>query len=129
MPQHEADDKFFLHGDGWLRRWEVVNATQSGCLLRLRGWHPCGYDYTAQLCYQLEASSLHASLTLTHSGERPMLYGCGFHPFFTFDVRSTAQFSASGYWPEGEQHLPLPRSTKSHPWLISLARSMVKMPG
>ena len=37
-----------------------------------------------------------------------MLYGCGFHPFFAFDARSTAQFSASGYWPEGEQHLPLP---------------------
>jgi aldose 1-epimerase len=36
-----------------------------------------------------------------------MLYGCGFHPFFVFDTRSTAQFSASGYWPEGEQHLPL----------------------
>lgn len=47
LPQHEADDKFFLHGDGWLRRWDVVNTTQSGCLLRLRGWHTCGYDYTA----------------------------------------------------------------------------------
>lgn len=98
LPQHEADDKFFLHGDGWLRRWEVVNATQSGCLLRLRGWHPCGYDYTAQLCYQLEASSLHASLTLTHSGEQPMLYGCGFHPFLPLmrAVRRSFRPAATG---------------------------------
>ncbi len=36
-----------------------------------------------------------------------MIYGCGFHPFFAFDKRSTAQFTAGGYWPEGEQHLPL----------------------
>ena len=36
-----------------------------------------------------------------------MIYGCGFHPFFAFDKHSTAQFSSSGYWPEGEQHLPL----------------------
>ena len=65
LPQHGADDTFFLHGDGWLQRWQVITVTQSGCLLQLRSWHPCGYDYTAQLCYQLEASSLHASLTLT----------------------------------------------------------------
>lgn len=107
LPQHGADDTFFLHGDGWLQRWQIITATQSGCLLQLRSWHPCGYDYTAQLCYQLETSSLHASLTLTHCGEQPMIYGCGFHPFFAFDKRSTAQFTAGGYWPEGEQHLPL----------------------
>ena len=93
LPQHDADDTFFLHGDGWLQRWQIITATQSGCLLQLRSWHPCGYDYTARLCYQLETSSLHASLTLTHCGEQPMIYGCGFHPFFVFDKRSTAQFT------------------------------------
>lgn len=100
LPQHGADDTFFLHGDGWLQRWQVITVTQSGCLLQLRSWYPCGYDYTAQLCYQLETSSLHASLTLTHCGEQPMIYGCGFHPFFAFDKRSTAQFTMRGYWPE-----------------------------
>lgn len=107
LPQHDADEVFFLHGDGWLKRWEVVSATLSGCLLRLRSWHACGYDYTAELCYQLEASCLHASLAIRHHGEQPMLYGCGFHPFFTFSRGSTVQFSAGGYWPEGEKHLPL----------------------
>lgn len=107
LPQHDADDVFFLHGDGWLKRWEVVAATESHCLLRLRSQHACGYDYIADLCYQLEESSLYASLMITHCGVQSMIYGCGFHPFFAFDSHSMAQFTAGGYWPEGEQHLPL----------------------
>ena len=35
LPQHGADDTFFLHGDGWLQRWQVITATQSGCLASL----------------------------------------------------------------------------------------------
>lgn len=107
LPLHEADERFFLHGDGWLKRWEVADATDDRCRLRLRSQLACGYDYLAELQYVLEASVLRASLTIAHLGKRPMLYGCGFHPFFVFDARSTVQFSASGYWPEGEHHLPL----------------------
>lgn len=107
LPLHNADDSFFLHGDGWLKRWEIADATDDSCRLRLRSQLACGYDYLAELQYVLEASVLKASLTIAHLGKRPMLYGCGFHPFFAFDVHSTLQFSASGYWPEGEHHLPL----------------------
>lgn len=107
LPLHEADDTFFLHGDGWLKRWEVMAATDNCCSLRLRSQLACGYDYLAELHYQLEGTILKTSMTITHLGKRPMLYGCGFHPFFAFDANSTVQFAASGYWPEGENHLPL----------------------
>lgn len=107
LPRHQADDTFFLHGDGWLKRWEVAARGRDSCSLRLRSQHPCGYNYLAVLDYLLDGAALKASVTITHLGERPMLYGCGFHPFFAFNARSTAQFQASGYWPEGEQHLPL----------------------
>lgn len=106
LPFHDADDHFFLHGDGWLKRWQVETVTKDACLLTLRSQHPCGYDYFATLAWSLEGAMLNASLALTHCGERPMLYGCGFHPFFILDAHSTVQFSASGYWPEGEHHLP-----------------------
>jgi aldose 1-epimerase len=64
LPQHGADDTFFLHGDGWLQRWQIITATQR-LFAAVAQLAPCGYDYTARLCYQLETSSLHASLTLT----------------------------------------------------------------
>ncbi|HAT8011743.1 aldose 1-epimerase [Citrobacter rodentium NBRC 105723 = DSM 16636] len=106
LPLHHADERFFLHGDGWLKRWEAIGVESHGCLLRLRSQHACGFDYLATLHYALDGATLTASLSITHQGERPMLYGCGFHPFFAFDAHCTVQFSASGYWPEGELHLP-----------------------
>ncbi|KNC88950.1 aldose 1-epimerase [Trabulsiella odontotermitis] len=106
LPQSPVDADFYLHGDGWLKHWQVVEQTASGCELQLRSQHSCGFDYLARLRYQLQDNALHATLQLTHCGAVPMLYGLGFHPWFYFDERSRVQFSASGYWPEGEQHLP-----------------------
>ena len=107
LPRHHADAHFFLHGDGWLQCWDIIARGGDFCVLQLRRQHVCGFDYLAQIRYQLLRNQLIASLTLTHCGSTPIPYGCGFHPFFSFDKRSTVQFAASGYWPEGEQHLPL----------------------
>lgn len=106
LPQSPVDERFFLHGDGWQACWEVASLTDSECVLTLRRQHACGFDYQATLRYQLRGNVLRAELMLTHLGPRPMLYGLGFHPWFYFDARSRLQFSASGYWPEGEHHLP-----------------------
>lgn len=107
LPHHQADEQFFLHGDGWLKPWTVISQTSDCCVLQRQSQHACGYDYLAELRYQLRDNTLHVELHLTHRGELPMLYGCGFHPWFYFDATSQVQFQASGYWPEGELHLPL----------------------
>ncbi|AIJ07118.1 Aldose 1-epimerase [Edwardsiella anguillarum] len=106
LPQSPADAQFFLHGDGWLKRWQVAAQSAGGCELRLESRHDCGFDYQARLRYTLTENALQAELHLTHRGERPMLYGLGFHPWFPFSPGTRAQFSASGYWPEGDTHLP-----------------------
>ncbi|NEU34698.1 aldose 1-epimerase, partial [bacterium LRH843] len=87
LPRHHADEYFFLHGDGWLQRWDIIEYGAEYCVLQLRRQHACGFDYLAQLRYQLLRNQLIAELTLTHYGEVPALYGCGFHPFFPFDER------------------------------------------
>lgn len=107
LPDSPVDAHFFLHGDGWLQRWQVASVSQTDCVLTLRSQHDCGFDYQATLHYQLREQVFRAELTLTHLGPRPMLYGLGFHPWFYVDDRSRVQFGASGYWPEGEHHLPL----------------------
>lgn len=107
LPQSPRDATFYLHGDGWFKQWQVTSRSPTRCVLQLRSVDPCGFDYVAQLHYQLFDNALHASLTLTHCGPEPMLYGLGFHPWFFFERESSVQFSASGYWPEGENHLPL----------------------
>ncbi|EHR8838381.1 aldose 1-epimerase [Shigella flexneri] len=107
LPHHHADADFFLHGDGWLQRWDVITQGEDFCTLQRRSQHACGFDYLAIIHYQLKKNHFVATMTLTHCGDSPMIYGCGFHPFFHFDTRSRLQFQASGYWLEGEQHLPL----------------------
>lgn len=106
LPQSPVDERFFLHGDGWQSRWQIASHSDTACVLTLRSQHQCGFDYQAWLRYQLRGNVLRAELTLTHLGQAPMLYGLGFHPWFCFDAQSRLRFSASGYWPEGEHHLP-----------------------
>lgn len=107
LPHHEADDAFFLHGDGWLKKWRVMAAAPERCTLQLHSQLSCGYDYEATLEYKLTGDTLSVALTLVHQGAQPMLYGCGFHPWFYFTNQYRAQFHVSGCWPEGESHLPL----------------------
>lgn len=106
LPSSLADSHFFLHGDGWLTRWDILERAEDYCLLQMRQRHPCGFDYCAELRYALRGSTLEITLNLTHLGDDPMLYGGGIHPFFALTPQSQIDFSASGYWPEGEQHLP-----------------------
>ncbi len=106
LPESPVDKQFFLHGDGWLTLWEVAEHGDESCVLRLRKRHACGFDYQAEVVYQLSENALHVSLAVEHKGDEPMLYGGGVHPFFHFTPQSRARFSASGFWPEGESHLP-----------------------
>ncbi|HEX4503664.1 MAG TPA: aldose 1-epimerase [Scandinavium sp.] len=107
LPESPTDAQFFLHGDGWHLLWEVAEQSREHCLLRLRQRHACGFDYQAELSYRLRDNALEIGLSLEHLGDQPMLYGGGVHPYFHFTPQSQIQFSASGYWPEGESHLPL----------------------
>lgn len=99
------------------------------CVLQLRRQHACGFDYLAQIRYQLLRNQLVAALTLTHCGSTPIPYGCGFHPFFPFDKRGTVQFAAAGYWPEGEQHLLSAGKASCPATPISATRSTVRIAG
>lgn len=107
LPQSAIDSRFFLHGDGWSACWQVVEQSHEHCVLQMRSSHPCGFDYQATLRYTLQGPEVVIMLSLTHLGRTAMLYGGGVHPFFSMTPDSRIQFTASGYWPEGELHLPL----------------------
>lgn len=107
LPESPVDAQFFLHGDGWLARWQVAEQSRQHCVLHLRRRHTCGFDYQAKLVYRLRDNALDIAIELTHLGGTPMVYGGGVHPFFHVTPQSRIQFAASGYWPEGESHLPL----------------------
>ncbi|WP_455425407.1 aldose 1-epimerase [Dryocola sp. LX212] len=107
LPPGPADARFFLHGDGWTRRWQVESGDRNQIVLTLRSRHDCGFDYLARLHYRLMGRRFFAELELTHVGVQPMVYGLGMHPFFHLTPETRVQFGATGFWPEGELHLPL----------------------
>lgn len=107
LPKSPVDEQFFLHGDGWLKTWRVEKHDAQHIALTLQSQHACGFDYQARLIYRLEEKRFIAELELTHQGGKPMVYGLGFHPFFHLTPATRVQFGATGFWPEGEHHLPL----------------------
>lgn len=107
LPESPLDTQFFLHGDGWLRRWDIADQGADFVTLETLSQQACGFHYRASLTYRLAGNLFQAELKLMHIGEAPMIYGAGFHPFFHLEADSRVQFLASGFWPEGEQHLPL----------------------
>jgi len=106
LPQSPADKQFFLHGDGWLKDWQVEKHDVLQLVLILESQYDCGFDYHARLIYRLEGKRFIAELELTHQANKPMVYGLGFHPFFHLTPATQVQFSATGFWPEGANHLP-----------------------
>lgn len=107
LPKSPVDEQFFLHGDGWLKTWEVEKHEPVNLVLTMESQYDCGFDYQARLAYRLEGGRFIAELELSHRGTKPMVYGLGFHPFFHLTPSTRVQFGATGFWPEGENHLPL----------------------
>lgn len=107
LPKSPVDAQFFLHGDGWLKTWQVEMHDTQMIVMTLNSQHDCGFDYHARLTYRLEGPRFIAGLELTHQGSKPMVYGLGFHPFFHLTPSTRVHFGATGFWPEGANHLPL----------------------
>jgi aldose 1-epimerase len=106
LPGSPVDEQFFLHGDGWLKTWQVETHDAQQIVLTLESKHRCGFDYQARLTYRLAEQCFISELELTHQASKPMVYGVGFHPFFHLTPSTHVQFGATGFWPEGANHLP-----------------------
>lgn len=106
LPASPVDEQFFLHGDGWLLPWRQLESTKNYVTLVLESRVEGLYHYRALLTYGLWGNLFSAMLQLTHLAEVPFPYGVGFHPFFTRQPDTQAQFDCDGYWPEGQFHLP-----------------------
>ncbi|MHA1553734.1 MAG: aldose 1-epimerase [Alphaproteobacteria bacterium] len=95
-----------IHGDGFQRAWDVVEASPRAVHLVLRDGAIGPFRYRADLTYRLDAGRLSAGLTLANTGERRLPFGGGFHPWFPRRIDTRLQFHATGLWLEDARHLP-----------------------
>lgn len=113
-----VDANYFLHGDGWLTKWEkrelqkevsegeVLPLDQSELYLSMHSNIEGICAYKAEQHYILEKNKLTIIMCLTNIGSVPFPFGMGFHPFFHCLPDTLVQFKATGFWLEDDNYLP-----------------------
>lgn len=105
------DEPHAIHGVGWQRPWELLEA--DGCFALLSYEHkpdtswPFAFD-TSQ-AFRLTANTLEVTLSITNQSSAPVPVGLGWHPYFVKRCGSHIAFEATGRWEMDELKLPMRR--------------------
>lgn len=105
LPPNRPGEAFAIHGDAFQRKWSVESQSDDRLTLLLPEGRIGPYHYRAGLTYILTPTALRLRLSLTHLGQGTLPYGIGFHPWFPRSGQTRLGFHATGYWPEGDDHL------------------------
>lgn len=115
LMQNSAAEPHAIHGVGWQRPWEVLEASGQFALLSYEhkpdvAW-PFAFD-TSQ-AFRLSDKELEMTLSITNQSAEPAPVGLGWHPYFVKRPGSHISFEASGRWAMGEDKLPTHREPSS----------------
>lgn len=101
-------DPHYLHGEGWLGRWDAAETDEAS--VRLTFAFPGGagtpYAYDAEQVFAVEDGAFVMRLSVTHRGGAPLPYGLGWHPYFAMTPKTTLEAFARGFRTEVEGWLP-----------------------
>ena len=105
-----ASDPSPLHGQGWLRPWQVESADEQSAVLLMR--HEAGewpWTYQARQDFALDAEGLTIRLGCTNLSREPMPCGLGQHPYFLCSAETRLDTEVEGAWTIDENVLPVER--------------------
>ncbi|WP_062225889.1 aldose 1-epimerase [Aureimonas frigidaquae] len=98
-------DPFYLHGDGWLAEWHILEAGTAA--LTLGFCQKAGpYRYAARQALAIEDGAIRLTLTVENRGKAPMPFGMGWHPFLPRTPQARLQLRARSFRTEEAGHLP-----------------------
>lgn len=110
LPANLPGEALPIHGDAFQRVWTIAEAgAEAGAdqaRLRLEEGAIGPYRYEAEARWRLAPGALDLHLSLVSRAEGALPWGIGFHPWFPRDGGTRLRFHATGWWPEGEGHLP-----------------------
>lgn len=107
IPPNMPGDQSPLHGDGWLKPWQVeARDDASATLVFVHEPGDWPWAYLARQTFRLSAAGLDAEIACTNRSDAPMPCGLGFHPYFLCDGDTRIDTGVAQVWEVDEQVLP-----------------------
>ncbi len=108
LVQNNADEPHAIHGVGWQRAWQVLDASDEFALLSYEhkadaAWP---FDFDTSQAFRVSKGSLELTLSMTNQSSSPAPAGLGWHPYFVKRASSHLRFAARGRWEMGADKLP-----------------------
>jgi aldose 1-epimerase len=107
--QNFPGEEHSIHGLGWQREWNVLEATDDFCMLSLE--HAAGaawpFAFDASQTFRLHDNSLEMTMAITNQSDRPAPVGLGWHPYFSKRAGAQLRFTAQTMWQMGEDKIPV----------------------
>jgi aldose 1-epimerase len=103
-----AGDPSPLHGQGWLKPWRIIAASQGEAIFEYV--HEAGewpWSYRAEQRFSLDESGLEVTLTCRNLSPDPMPCGLGQHPYFHCSPDTLIQTHVEHVWTIDEHVLPV----------------------
>ncbi|MBB6468014.1 aldose 1-epimerase [Aminobacter lissarensis] len=98
----------YIHGDGWLAKWNVADASATRVRLVFEQPRPVNspYIYRAVQTITLDGATVTLALSVTNLGNETLPFGIGFHPYFPRTEATRFMAPAAAWWTEREGYLP-----------------------
>lgn len=111
---NRVGEPYPIHGDGWLQPWTLRQLQDNTLEMTLdsQAFNGNPYSYQAVQRFVLIDSGMDQTLTVTHTGERPMPYGLGQHPFFPRSAGTRLTTQVQGVWLSRPDCLPTQHTTE-----------------
>ncbi|MDO8774334.1 MAG: aldose 1-epimerase [Burkholderiaceae bacterium] len=114
---NRVGEPYPIHGDGWLQPWTLTRPARDTLVMTLESHQFEGnpYDYQATQRFVLRRDGMDQTLSVTHTGTRPLPYGLGQHPWFLRSPRTRLSAPVTGVWLSGADPLPTAHATEFPP--------------
>ncbi|CAH0308991.1 aldose epimerase [Roseomonas sp. CECT 9278] len=110
LPINRAAEGTAIHGLSRDRPWQVAEAAPDRVLL-VQAVAAGPYRYGVRLLHQAGAGGFSLELTLTNTGEAPLAFGAGWHPWFVRPAGTRLAFGAATRFTHDSRCLPVATET------------------
>lgn len=117
-----------IHGDGWQHPWSVQAHSASGVSLLLDRRDGSPFSYVARLRYMLTETALNVTLEVTNTGQAPLPFGLGLHPWIERRDGVTLRARSRGTWTRGPLGLPHEEIAVPPEWDFATAQALPQGP-